>query len=90
MRTALIAVLTALAGVLGATGASAQGFGIYIGPPPVYADDYVYDPPVYGYGPRVYGYRYWDDDVRIRRLPAGHCGRYRYWDGETCVDARDR
>jgi hypothetical protein len=56
-----------------------------VGPGPgayVYDDEY-YDRPAYGYvPPRVYTER------RVIR-PAGKCGRYRYWNGAYCVDARD-
>ena len=74
-------------------GASAQGFGIYIGPPAAY--DYEY----YGYGPeyrsdrpRSYGYRRYSDDAYLEndRVRRGGCGTYHYWNGERCVDARYR
>jgi len=51
----------------------------------------------YTAGPRLYGYthRYGERDgvrVVIRERPYYHngCGRYRYWDGEECVDKRYR
>jgi hypothetical protein len=81
-------LLVALAGFSGA--ASAQGFGIYIGPPAAYDYDYYgYGPEyrTYTYRPRVYGYRYGDDGYRVRR---GGCGTYHYWNGDRCVDARYR
>jgi hypothetical protein len=74
--------------------ASAQSFGVYVGPPVVYDDGYAYGPP-YAYtaprafGPQVYGYtRRYDDNREYRSRPAGGCGEYRYWDGDRCVDAR--
>ena len=95
MRDKLTLAATALVALVGLSGAaSAQGIGIYIGPPPA---AYGYD--TYGYGPdyradrpRAYGYRRYSDDgyaegYRIRR---GGCGTYHYWDGERCVDARYR
>jgi hypothetical protein len=95
MRDKLTLAATALVALVGLSGAaSAQGIGIYIGPPPAtYGYDY------YGYGPdyradrpRAYGYRRYSDDAytegyRVRR---GGCGTYHYWDGERCVDARYR
>jgi hypothetical protein len=95
MRDKLTLAATALVALVGLSGAaSAQGIGIYIGPPPAaYGYDY------YGYGPdyradrpRAYGYRRYSDDgyaegYRVRR---GGCGTYHYWDGDRCVDARYR
>jgi hypothetical protein len=86
MRKAMTAVFTAGICCLGVTSASAQGLGIYIGPPPAYGyyDYYDAPPPVYGYSsPRA-------ERERSYRAPAGHCGTYRYWNGERCVDARNR
>jgi hypothetical protein len=74
--------------------ASAQSFGIYVGPPVVsdfdngYASGapYAYTAPP-AYGPRVYGYtRRHDDDREFMTRPAGRCGEYRYWDGDRCVE----
>jgi hypothetical protein len=87
MRNSLLAAAAAvLVGSVGASGtASAQGLGIYIGPPPAYTYEY------YGYAP---GYTYYEyapeyDAVEVRRYRrAGRCGTYRYWDGARCVDAR--
>jgi hypothetical protein len=84
MRTP--AVTSAVMAVLAlSSSAHAQGFGFYVGPGPgayVYDDEY-YDRPAYGYvPPRVYTER------RVLR-PVGKCGRYRYWNGAYCVDARD-
>ena len=51
--------------------------------------------PVYS-GPRVYGYlnrdyrdRAGPQPNRLRRSNQG-CGTYYFWNGEECVDARDR
>jgi hypothetical protein len=95
MRSSLIAIGMMAFTALGAGTASAQSVGIYVGPGPDYAyeDSYGYRPPVYGYGPRVYGYsrRYVSANPQPRRLrPAGHCGEYRFWDGDACVDARNK
>ena len=68
--------------------ASAQSFGIYVGPP-AYDSYYSYYGPAYS-GPRVYGYtRYYDDDVAYPSRSGG-CGTYYFWNGERCVDARNR
>jgi hypothetical protein len=95
MRSSLIAIGAMVFTVVEAGNASAQGFGIYVGPGPGYAyeDSYGYGPRAYGYGPRVYGYsrRFEEREPTYRRLrPAGHCGEYRFWDGDACVDARNR
>jgi hypothetical protein len=47
-------------------------------PPPV---EVVPPPPVAGYQPPVYGW--------IAPLRPASCGKYRYWNGERCADARD-
>jgi hypothetical protein len=94
MRSSLIAIGAVMVTALGASSASAQSFGIYVGPGPDYAyEDYYGNGPSYGYGPRVYGYgrRYLERDPALRRVrPAGHCGEYRFWDGDACVDARNK
>ena len=95
MRTKLILAATVLVALTGLSGAaSAQGFGIYIGPPPAaYDSDYYgYGPDTRTYRPRAYGYRRYSDDgyaegYRVRR---GGCGTYRYWDGDRCAVARYR
>jgi hypothetical protein len=83
-------VLTLTGALVGAlalsSSAYAQGIGIEVGPRGggVYVDDgrYYYDRPAYGYGPpRVY-------DERRVTTPAGRCGRYHYWNGRYCADAR--
>jgi hypothetical protein len=102
MRTLWLLASAAVVGLtMGCGSASAQGigFGIYVGPSEP-ADDYYNAPPgytrEYRSGPRVYGYSRRDDDdagvtVQVER-PArrGGCGQYRYWDGDRCVDARNR
>ena len=94
MRSSLIAIGALAFTTFGAGSASAQSFGIYIGPSSDYAYEDSYDgPPVYGYAPRAYGYdrQYVERESTRRRLrPAGHCGEYRFWDGDACVDARNR
>jgi hypothetical protein len=99
MRRTLLALAaaTGLAGLSGA--ASAQGFGIYVGPDRGFG--YGYDEPSVGVeiGPRVYGYsrrdryepRYERRDGPYSR-PSGRngCGVNHYWDGYGCADARDK
>jgi hypothetical protein len=73
---------------IAATSSESGGGVIAVGYRRYYDDDY-YDhvPPSY-YAPRVYGY--------VQRYGYGppprpsSCGKYRYWDGEACVDARFR
>ena len=63
---------------------SAQGVGLYVGPPAAYDDDAYVGPP--SYDVRTYGYRrYGGNPPPLRR---GGCGEYRYWNGERCLDAR--
>jgi hypothetical protein len=51
----------------------------YLPPPPVV--EVVPAPPVAVYEPPVYGW--------IAPLRPASCGKYRYWNGERCADARD-
>lgn len=94
MKASFLLIAAALACV-GVTPASAQGFGIYIGPSSSAYDEYDYyagERP-YRYQPRVYGYvRDTDENNYTTTNPrrGNTCGRYHYWDGEECVDARDR
>ena len=52
----------------------------YLPPPPVRAYRYA-PPPVVVYEPPVYGW------LALPPAPAS-CGKYRYWNGERCADAR--
>jgi len=70
--------------------ASAQGIGVEI-----YAGPRAYEYSDYGYRPRVYDYtrRDYNTEAELegdypRR--SGGCGTYRYWNGDRCVDARNR
>jgi hypothetical protein len=60
------------------------GAGVYVGP--AYRDGYYYAPPYYR------EYRYYGDDYRSRgrerRIDRSFCGRYAYWDGNTCQPGR--
>ncbi|HWB46749.1 MAG TPA: hypothetical protein VG900_15025 [Hyphomicrobiaceae bacterium] len=93
MRWSLAGAALAAAGVLlaGAGVASAQSYTY-----PVYADEGMevrnapplttyrtYEAPVYGYRAYV---------APPERLPRAHggCGTYFFWNGERCVDARNR
>lgn len=54
----------------------------YYLPPPPRVRVYRYEPPpVVVYEPPVYGWL-------ALPLPPSSCGKYRYWDGERCADAR--
>jgi hypothetical protein len=49
-------------------------------------------PPAYGrrHGPAVYGWRYRAHDEASPATNSWNgCGVYHYWNGESCVDARD-
>ena len=94
MRDKLTLAATLLVALVGFSGAaSAQSFGIYIGPPAAYESDYYgYGPEYRPYRPRVYGYRRYSDDgyAENDRVRRGGCGTYYYWNGDRCVDARTR
>jgi hypothetical protein len=87
MRKVIVAAIAAGFSLVAPGYASAQGLGLYVGPPPAYDyyDGYYYDvdPPVYGYSSRV------ERDRSYYRAPAGRCGVYRFWNGDRCVDARN-
>jgi hypothetical protein len=93
MRTPIaVAALTAAGLLTGASTASAQS-ATY----PIYADQEIEvrpAPPLTtrapAYRPPVYGYRaYAPPPVRVPRVHGG-CGTYFFWNGERCVDARNR
>ena len=98
MKLLGVATATMLFGLgLGGTTASAQSFGIYVGPGGgtgvYYGSNERYRDRGYRNGPRVYGYnrdnRYYGyaADRPLRRSTGG-CGTYYFWDGNSCVDAR--
>jgi hypothetical protein len=90
MKSIGLSAALAAASLAGSYGiASAQSFGIYVGP----GYSSYYDEPDYRYVERSPGVRYYsapryeEDVVRAPRRSGG-CGTYYYWDGEQCVDAR--
>jgi hypothetical protein len=92
MRKAALAAGIAAAGLIfGYAGANAQSVykpGVDVDAD-VYAGPYEYAPkPV---GPRVYGY-YYRAEPELFGRPQGPngCGTYFYWNGERCVDARNK
>ncbi|MDX2204156.1 MAG: hypothetical protein NW223_15500 [Hyphomicrobiaceae bacterium] len=92
MRIPVLLGALALALLAPAT-ANAQGFGVgvYVGPTYDDYEDYGYSLDV-RQGRRVYDYGpSYDVDRNARRggRPGG-CGTYHFWNGETCVDARNR
>ena len=92
---ALVFLCALTLGIVGSATAQAQGFGIgvYVGPSPAYDDYYDYSyAGNYGRGRRVYGYvpSYDVDHYAERPNRPGGCGTFFYWDGEACVDARNR
>jgi hypothetical protein len=64
------------------------------GPPAAYGsseDDDSLTPREYRSGPRVYGYVATPDEAEPERPSGpGGCGTFRYWNGDKCVDARNR
>jgi hypothetical protein len=103
----IFALIFGMAALVAASAqASAQSFGIYVGPPGYgydygnygYSDRYRYrnaDRYRYNDGVRVYGYTRRaadpdDTDTGQLRRSPGGCGTYYFWDGERCVDARRR
>ncbi len=103
MKLLGVATATMLFGLgFGGTTASAQSFGVYVGPGGgtgvYYSGNERYRDRGYRNGPRVYGYTreyrddryYGDSDDRPLRRSTGGCGTYYFWDGDSCVDARRR
>lgn len=94
MRTSIVTAALAAAGLLaGAGAASAQSYTY-----PIYADQGLEvrtAPPLANSTPRyqapVYGYRAYAPPAaaRVPRVHGG-CGTYFYWNGDHCVDARNR
>ena len=102
MSKRILCPALALAGALGTTAASAQSVGVYVGPGyggPYYDDyyDYGYVGPAYD-GPRVYGYVQRREAARDPEVIGNRAGvtrngdydTYRFWNGEECVDARNK
>jgi hypothetical protein len=97
MRKILLPLLAGAALTAVAAGsASAQSVGIYVGTPYAYGYD---DDVSYGYvavperrvAPRRYGYVSGSGDIEVRaRDHNGTCGTFYYWNGDRCVDARNR
>lgn len=90
MRRTILALAVASMAFAASSGAQAQSKPVYEGPvgPPVVANE---PKPV---GPRVYGY-YEEVEpapmVEVERPSGpGGCGEFFYWNGERCVDARDK
>ena len=105
MRKLAIPFLAAAGLALTAASLQAQSVGVEIdvGEPVYgYSDYRAYGPGVYGtYGYRpaapvrrysrteYYGYRA-DEPVVELRSRSGGCGTYYYWNGDRCVDARNK
>lgn len=104
MRKFAFPVLAAVGLTLTAASAQAQSFGVEIGTGPAYGyTSYgVYGPRYEGYygyrsavpmrrsyGPS-YGYRAEAPVVVEQRGTGGGCGTYYYWNGDRCVDARNK
>lgn len=94
MRHVLIMALAAAGVLVGIGSASAQTYSAdpYVTSPGYYAYD---DEPSLvlprAYAPRVYGYYRSDDDdadATVEVIRPRSCGQFRYWNGDTCVDAR--
>lgn len=89
MRKMLLAFAIATLAVPAAySGAQAQTFDDRVDKPPVAADD---PKPL---GPRVYGY-YQDVEpapmIEMERPSGpGGCGEFFFWNGDRCVDARNK
>ena len=93
MRRVLLALTLACAGtVYGFASANAQS---------LYAPDADYEVDTYAVpadedggpkprGPRVYGYYQADEPDFGRPAGSGGCGTYHFWNGEKCVDARNK
>jgi len=106
MRKLALPFLAAAGLVMTAATSQAQSIGVEIdsdGPVYGYADFGGYGPGYYGrhygyrsvaparrvYGPS-YGYRAEAPVVVEERGTGGGCGKYFYWNGDRCVDARNK
>jgi hypothetical protein len=90
-------ILAAAAASLGMAGNAFAQNAKNVGPPAAYGPSYSEDdddsltPRDYRSGPRVYGYVATPDEAELERPSGpGGCGTYRYWNGDKCVDARNR
>ena len=88
-RTIILSLAAATVSVTAWCGsASAQGVEIYVGPRAYGYSDYRYRPRGYDYTRRHYNTEAeFEGDYPGR---SGGCGTYRYWNGDRCVDARNR
>jgi hypothetical protein len=94
----LIILAAAAAGLGMAGNASAQSIELYVGPPAAYGPSYYSEDDDgsltrrgYRSGRRVYGYVATPGEAELERPSGpGGCGTYRYWNGDKCVDARNR
>lgn len=104
MRKVAFSLIAAAGLTLTAAAAQAQSVGVEIGVGPSYGYTTYggYGPRYEGYygyrtmapvrrsyGPS-YGYRAQAPVVIERRAHAGGCGTYYYWNGDHCVDARNK
>lgn len=103
MRKLAFPVLAAAGLALTAASAQAQSVGVEINTGPAYGyTTYGYGPRYerhYGYRAAVpmrrsygpsYGYRSSEPVVVEERGTGGGCGTYFYWNGDRCVDARNK
>jgi hypothetical protein len=79
----VIALMSGYGAAVAQVAVEVPGAGVYVGP------TYSYD----DYAPRYYrDYRYYDDSYRTRarerRNDRNLCGRYSYWDGNSCQPGR--
>lgn len=75
------------------TGGPAYGYGSYYGYGPGYGGYYGYrSAPERSYYGRSYGYRSAEPTIVEERgiRNSGGCGTYFFWNGDRCVDARNK
>jgi hypothetical protein len=92
MRTSIVTAALAAAGLLAGAGVASAQSANY----PIYAEQGMevrtappLATPAPGYRAPVYGYRAYAQPERVPRMHGG-CGTYFYWNGDRCVDARNR
>jgi hypothetical protein len=88
MRPSITLVVAAAIGMVAwHDSASAQGVGVYVGPPAYdpyygYPDDFYYGPRVYGFTGRTYA----PGDVEFGFVtPGRRCPYAHYWNGRRCA-----